>query len=147
MGLPYIKSLTVTADSGESNCIELPAPPRGQLERIIVKQTSGALDGYSFDVLDRNDACDSVSEQSSNPDDNVELLDKELHKVIPTQTVAATESTSENFFDSGKSYENQDERNVNTMRLNDALYMDLQPTTAGTTKTFQISYTILNPLH
>ncbi len=60
-----IYSRDVVAESvpaGEPFCIVLPAPMRGALDRLIVKQTTGDDDGYSFNLYDRKGACVGASD-------------------------------------------------------------------------------------
>ena len=57
MGGTYSRVVEATVDGGTSNCIELPVPPRGVLERVIVKQTSGTDVDFDFVVYNRKGAC------------------------------------------------------------------------------------------
>ena len=57
MGGTYSRVVEATVDGGASNCIELPVPPRGVLERVIIKQTSGTDVDFDFVVYNRKGAC------------------------------------------------------------------------------------------
>lgn len=133
----YTKTLEVSADSGEWLCVEMPAPARGVLERVIVKQIDGTLAGFTFDILDRRDACEGEPVSSMGLDD-IETRDKALHRVAGQVVVAASSSTSERYNLSAE-YCNQDEQDV-TRRPTTRLYLDLKPDGTGA-KTFQIAYT------
>lgn len=144
MAVPYTKTIETTVASGQENCIELPAPYRGIITRLVVKDKSGT-DGFSFNVYDREDACSSVVESSYWNDNELEvdfenaLLDPELHQIQATQTVTAGSSTSEQF-NIILPYENKDESGLHG-RKTTALWMSVTPAGAGN-KTFQIAYTV-----
>ena len=57
MGGTYSRVVSATVTGGVSNCIELPVPPRGTLERVIIKQTSGTDVDFDFVVYNRKGAC------------------------------------------------------------------------------------------
>jgi len=57
MGGTYSRVLEATVTGGVSNCIEIPVPPRGTLERVIVKQTSGTDVDFDFVIYNRRGAC------------------------------------------------------------------------------------------
>lgn len=142
--VPWINQISVQVSSSTQTCIELQAPTRGYLNRLIVTQVSGPTDGFSYDVYDREDACESVSTDSVTPEDTVELLDPIVHKITPTKTVSASGSTGEDFEKSWY-YENQDERQSPSRRLKGAIWLSLRPE-GSEDKTFHIAYTIANPL-
>lgn len=145
MTLPYTKTLQVQAVSAQANCIELPAPIRGIITRLIVKDKDSGVEGFTFDLYDREDACSNVTESSYYNDDERqtdfenELLDPELHKLQATQTIAAATAVSEQF-DIVLPYENKDEGGLHERRQS-KIYMELTPSGSGT-KTFQIAYTV-----
>lgn len=53
----YSRVVEASVTGGVSNCIELPVPPRGILDRIVVKQTDGASEDFDFIVYNRKGAC------------------------------------------------------------------------------------------
>jgi len=57
MGGTYSRVVEATVTGGVSNCVELPVPPRGVLERVIIKQTSGTDVDFDFVVYNRKGAC------------------------------------------------------------------------------------------
>tara|TARA_R110002020_G_scaffold16515_11_gene58290 strand:- start:3234 stop:3914 length:681 start_codon:yes stop_codon:yes gene_type:complete len=60
MGGTYSRVVEATVTGGVSNCIEIPVPPRGTLERVIVKQTSGTDVDFDFVIYNRKGACPSA---------------------------------------------------------------------------------------
>ena len=54
----YSRVVEASVTGGVSNCVELPVPPRGVLDRLVVKQTdaSAAVD-FDFIVYNRKGAC------------------------------------------------------------------------------------------
>jgi hypothetical protein len=144
MSVPYNNTLMVASDGGQQVCIELPAPPRGFLQRLIVKQTEGALGGFTFNIYDREQPCAdsslSVGEDQIAEDDGLpQGMEPELHKVIAEVTIAGGTGISEQF-GLGAPYVNQDDqdqRRTPTSRL----HMQLDPG-GGDHKVWQIAYTI-----
>lgn len=124
------------AEGGENRCIELPAAARGKLERLVIKQISGAVAGFTYDVLDRRDACESEAAISSSFD-TITLLDKELHRIMPQQVVVGA---ADSHFDMAYTYQNQDEQPA-TLTPKTRIYLDIAPGGSGT-KTFQVAYTV-----
>lgn len=54
----YSRVVEASVTGGVSNCIELPVPPRGILDRLVVKQTdSGTPVDFDFIVYNRKGAC------------------------------------------------------------------------------------------
>jgi hypothetical protein len=143
MTLPYSKIYSFEADSDSDVCLEIPAPPRGTLRRLIVKQTAGALDGFDFDLYDRHDACAGVSQESCNPGD--EEFDSDLHKISATETVLAAADTHEDF-EVLLPYENKDSLCDGLHGAKRSLiYMRLNPVASGA-KTFQVAITVTSDL-
>lgn len=58
----YSKTVEAAVTGGIANCIELPMPPHGILDRIIVKQTAGAAVSYDFKVYARKGACERAAD-------------------------------------------------------------------------------------
>jgi hypothetical protein len=152
-GVPYIQQVEVECVSDSPNCVELPAPYRGHLRRLIVVQVDGSADGFSYDLYDRFDACGqeipimsppstttSTTTTTNAPWLEPEFLESLLHKLQDTQTVAAA-SMSKEQYSLDLSYINRDEQDPITKRPTPALYMDVRPAGSGV-KTFRIAYTI-----
>lgn len=137
MDIPYTNTLQVALTAGQANCLEIPAPARGALVRLVIKQVDGVVAGFSFDVLDRIGACATEEEVSSSFDDNP-TVDRELHKIMGTQTVAGRVSEQ---FGVTFPYVNQDEQDIRKTPKS-RLYLDITPAGTGS-KTFDISYTCL----
>ncbi len=140
MTIPYTREITLTAVGGSHSCVVLPVPPLGILTRLIVKQLSGALDGFSYTLYDRGDCCTGVPLDSLNPNDLADRIDPDLHRVMEPQTVTSGQSTSGKF-NVQYPYVNRDERHPVTGQLTYALYLDLLPSGAGS-KNFAIAYTV-----
>lgn len=52
----YTKEVSFAAVSGVKTLVTLPCHMRGALGRLLIKQTSGNLDGYKFNLFDRRGA-------------------------------------------------------------------------------------------
>ena len=144
MPLPYSKAVAfIGVVSGEENCLVLPAPPRGTLVRLIVKQTEGALEGFEFDLYDREDACPGISQESCNPGD--EAFDPDLHKIAPTVVVAAAGAYYENFAQLTP-YENKDSLcdGVHAAKRSQ-IYLAMEPAGSGD-KVFEVAITVTTDL-
>jgi len=133
----------VFAVGGQASCFVLPAPTRGILARFLIKQTLGALDGYRFNIYDREDACRAVSEQSFNPDDE-ELGDRVMHTIIAEQVVAAGQHSSL-LYGQVWPYENKSERSVTSMRRLGAIYLEIIAEAAEPSIPFEVAFTIAQP--
>lgn len=53
----YSKELVCEAVGGKVHSFALPAPTAGLIDRLIIQQSSGADDGYSYTLFDRRGAC------------------------------------------------------------------------------------------
>ena len=138
-GHPYENVVDgVTIDSGVSTCIRVEAPFRAQLDKLLVKQVDGSLQGFKVDVYSRAVACDISN--SLNEDDKLPA-DPDMFKIIPTETVASGKALLE-LFNLEAPYENQDPL-VKGFKEN-AIYIEITPN--GTeAKDFDISYAALVP--
>lgn len=120
-----------SATSAQANKVTVNAPYRGELNRIIVKQTSGTLAGYTVEVYD----CDPDSPPNSD--------DKDAHQIIGTLTVAALASTTASYQLFAR-YENQ-EITTGDSSLRPKGRITLVITPAGTlAKNFHIGITTSN---
>jgi len=141
MAIPYSNSLEITLPSDEATCVTLPAPMRGVMTRLIIKQVSGTLEGFEARLYDRQDACSDVAESSFSfdADDPNELLESELHQLLETIVVAASGAVAE-LYERTVAYENRDEADTVALRRKSALYLQVTPT-GSNNKAFQIAYT------
>lgn len=62
MSSGYSKTVQCAVTRGSAAFVELPAPPRGKLERLIITQTSGTSTGATINVYDRKGACIAASD-------------------------------------------------------------------------------------
>ena len=142
MSTPYVRGLkAVDLTSGQPNCVPIACPPRGTLRRIIVRQTSGALEGFSYDLLDRSEVCADGTTTTPEPSTAEPLLlHEELHKLQATQVVAGSASTSAQYA-AEILYENRDARPEKGLAPTARLYVEITPAGTGD-KDFEIVYTI-----
>ncbi len=128
--------------SNQDNCVVLNAPPRGTITKFVIKQVTGAEEGYVFNVYNRKDACPSEAEISTSTEFGDQapgpLLDSELHQIMPevtVSTVALDEQHGVRF-----DYANEDAQDVRKRR-NSRIYLGINPVGTGA-KDFQVMYTI-----
>jgi len=57
MSTSYSRTVAFTANGNLTTCVELPLPPRGELDRVILTQTSGTAANAVFKIYDRKGAC------------------------------------------------------------------------------------------
>jgi hypothetical protein len=143
MSQQYTNGFDFDVTSGTALCVELPAPPRGMLQRVIVKQLAGGLSGFTFNLLDRSDACAGAAEisddfEGEDPVTLNKLLDAELHQIVAEVTVAPAAAISSRF-DLRAGYQNRDEQDIRRTP-NSRIYLDIAALGAGV-KPFQIAYT------
>ena len=122
MFIPASRETTIQAASGTTTIFALPAPPRGMLSRIVVKQTSGTLEGFEFSVLDQQSPTDA-----------------DLHTIVGKVTVSAGTGLYANYALSAY-YENRDPRPDTMPRRTGAIYLSLKPSGSGT-KNFAVAWT------
>jgi len=145
MTVPYTRTLLFSTESGVEACVELPAPPRGVLERIVIKQTEGELGGFSYNLYDRAQACgeSSLSVSQAVPGDTesgvAKSAEPELHQIVATAAVVAGEDVSARF-GLAAPYVNQDDQDVRKTPF-PKLYLRLDPSGGGH-KAWQVSYTV-----
>lgn len=114
----------ILTPSTTADVFTLRAHPRGTLEKFLIKQTAGDLDGYNFDIY------------SIHPDDLPAGFIIDTYKILATQTVAGAASVKELFDLVNTTYKNQKDTTVPT----GAIYLKLNVTTDVTDKTFQVGY-------
>lgn len=123
----YSRTVEVSGSGKSYLLATLPVPPDGVLNRLIVKQTVGGLNGFSFDTLNHQDAGDPTLP-----------YDFELYRIQEQQSVAMFESTSQQY-DLKLGYNNA-EGLIENCRVR-AIYLLIPPCGAGPVA-FEISYTI-----
>jgi len=128
MSVQYEQNIVLTPATTTA-VFTLKSHPRGLLEKFLIKQTAGALDGYSFDLL------------SIHPDDLPAGHSIDTYKIVATQTVAGAAASKE-MFNVGANYRNQKDTTVPT----GAIYLKFNITTNVTSKTFQVGYVTSNDL-
>jgi hypothetical protein len=143
MSRQYTNGFEFEVTGSQATCVELPAPPRGTLERMIIKQVGGT-DGFDCLVLDRKDACASVAEVSNSfepdtPEGENKLLDPDLHRIIDSISIAGGTGIYEGF-NLNAGYQNRDEQDIRRTP-NSRIYLDLTPGGSGS-KTYQVAYTV-----
>ena len=127
--LPYEKLFKFEAVLGEDNWFTLKVPPRAEIRKLLVRQEDGALGGYTVDIYNKFTVLPGSS-SSSVPGSDEEVFSPELHKVLPTQTVANGIAELEAFFpQGGYIYENLDSPKRTNHEYK--LYMKITPTGAG----------------
>jgi hypothetical protein len=86
--LPYKSLLAIEGVvSGVTQVAVIPAPLRGELTKIVVKQMTGASEGYTFSLLDRPPIDDDLS--PVDPD----VWSEETTRLVGPTTVNAGQTT------------------------------------------------------
>ncbi len=134
--IPYQKTILVTVTAGMDNAVELPAPIRGVLQRLVVAQRGGTA-AFTARVFNSERPAGHADDQSDVDEENT--LPVEAFAVTPALTGA-----------SGK-YEQYDGKwgyVVNELagpgRLQSSLWLKLTPAGSGEV-TYAVSYTVLTP--
>jgi hypothetical protein len=109
---------------------------RGRLFALLIKQTAGALDGFSVDVYSYKAAC-PLTYPAPEDESETDTLDPSIFQVIDTQTVSASasmlawrESTGH-----GVPYVNHD---ITTRNRVDELYIQLTVSSPNSNKHFDV---------
>ena len=124
MSVAYQNSKAVAAiASGSDTEVELEVPYRGVLNRLIIKQTSGTIAGFTFDVYSRT--------LTGAP------LDTDLYRVQSQQTPAGASSEQ---YGLNLGYVNQDDQDADTLRPTGRLIVVINPGGSGN-KDFEFSWT------
>jgi hypothetical protein len=129
--------------SGVDNFFELRFPARGELNKLIIVQASGAGDGFEFDLYNSRNPLDAATaaEGSSSSAESA-TFDAANYKIIPTQIVAAAALSLELL---GAThiypYANRDGSPTNMKRF---LYIRIKPT-GSVDKDFQLTLGMLPP--
>lgn len=140
MPAPLFKTKTIVVTAGETTSFELPAPPYGVLNRLFVRQTDGALDGFTFSLYTSEEPSgDSVDDFSEVESDDISVG---AFEVLPPQVVNAS-SAEVSLFEKNYGYIVNEYLLPNAM-LRSALYAKLTVAGSGE-KTFDIGYLIMPP--
>ncbi len=87
MATPYERDFPFDAVSGEDNFVELRMPHRAYLEKFVLVQLSGALDGFDADLYN---SLKAVREIQNSSESSMEANDEpSIYQIIPTQVAAA----------------------------------------------------------
>ena len=87
IGIPYERHRRLEAVGGETLYFEIPTPPSGVLNRLVLRQASGVLAGFTLDLYTSETPSGDTTDDYSEVDDDT---GSELNfQVLPTQTVAA----------------------------------------------------------
>ena len=62
MAVGYSRIVEFSATTPTKTCVELPACPRGMLERLVITQLTGTSAGGDFKVYDRKGACANAND-------------------------------------------------------------------------------------
>ena len=131
----------LTVPAGESAyCFELGVPHRGSIERFVIEQISGSLDGFTVDMFDTREICPPSGSESVAASTEV---GERMHKVFPTKSVDEGEVAIEDF-DGSWEYVNRDGSPALPKRY---LYLRITPGgDASAEKKFDMALTIRPPL-
>lgn len=133
MSLPYQNETQVSLNSGVETILKLPAPARGSVQRLLIRQTTGTKAGYIANLYCKQPPANLGS--SAGPDG----IALEMFRVLPLIQVAAGEIDSQQF-QLNAGYQNRDNTVVPTTNL----YLAITPNGSGA-KTFDISWTVEVP--
>lgn len=137
--VPYDNAVQFQVQSGSPTCVELGFPLRGTINRLTMNQVDGTAEGYSFDIYDREDACQIAIGSSSSLSAQVQPTQ---HKVMPSQTVAPGSRLLE-LFEKVWSYQNRDGNSSAGRRTR--LYLRITALGTGT-KSFEVTYSVMQPV-
>lgn len=133
--IPYSRMRTLLLEGG-ANYFEISAPVSGTLNRLIVHQEDGALDGFDVEIFTSESPASSDDSYSEVDDDAG--VDASLFRVLPAQSVSASSATLA-LYEKNFGYE------VNELagegRRKTALFVKLTVAGSGA-KTFRLSYLI-----
>jgi hypothetical protein len=143
VGVPYeMKPLSgLTAISGQPNCFEIDFPSRALINKIVVAQLDGAMDGFTVAIYNAMRPCLGVAESDSDGDETGNLPD-DLYRVTPDLSTSSDRLvyfSEESTGGTGFTFFNQD-KGTSAARLGNARKLYLQITPAGTgPKTFAVA--------
>lgn len=136
MGVPYEGSLVGVVVDADGRCFDVVSgPPRGTLHKLLVRQMTGNLDGYSVRVFNSEWGCQGDSGSSE-----ADQLHYDLHQILPEQTAAPGSAGLAVFEPSGYPYNNMDGTPTNPVRK---LWVSINPLGAGE-KTFDLAWTTVD---
>jgi hypothetical protein len=77
MASGYSRIVTVDGTAATAQCVELPTPPRGTLERIIVTQLDGSAGAGDISIYNRKGACSTANDLNVAESGSVLTVDDE----------------------------------------------------------------------
>ena len=134
--IPYTKTVTATVTGGSDNVVELPAPIRGLLNRLVISQI-GANENFTAQLY--------TAERAAGGADDLSDVDEESG--VPAEAFSVTDAltgTSGKYksYDTRLGYESNEFAQLG--RRQSSLWLKITPATAGE-KQFAIAYTVLVP--
>ncbi len=139
-GVPYQYQDRYSVTAGADNCVEVPAPIRGRLRRLVVQQVSGALDGFTVRLYTSESACGRSGNSYADVAD-ASLLSESMFQIGYDYVVAAS---SDLLNQQALDVPYVDNEMAGNGRLKSALFVKLTPAGSGT-KVFDVGYTIDTP--
>ena len=98
MASGYSRIVTVDGTAATAQCVELPTPPRGTLDRIIVTQTSGVAGAGDIAIYNRKGACSTANDINVNESGEVTV-------VVTSGGSAAVETDADHNLKVGNTFE------------------------------------------
>jgi len=141
-GYPTTFQLQGSSSAGEAIVINVPCSDLGFVNRLVVKQTSGTLSGFTVDLYDREEAAKGIAEINYGIDSR-SLLDAETHKVIPQQS-AGSGVASVSLLGGSYAFQNIDEKSSKHGMPPSGLWLVIDPLGIGAT-TFDVAITVVYP--
>lgn len=147
MGVPTQAQATVTIDGADPVCVPVLAIPRGEINRVLVKQVDGGSDGFSVKLFDRALACDndtslSLSQSLTYDDEVPSDQDPALHQIGPGWSAGpGVDEVREEELQ--LAYRNRDPLPGNNVPVQ-RVYVQIKPNGSGS-KTFDIYLLIFAP--
>lgn len=132
MSTPYEKDFQFDAVSGQDNFVELGMPHRGNVQKLVLVQLSGPLDGFDADLYNSRRAVAEI--ENSSESSMAAAVEPSIYQIVPTQVVAAA-ADRVMLMNVEHPYVNRDGTPTNPVRK---LYLRIRPDGAGT-KAFHLA--------
>ena len=131
MSIPYTAIVSAqTLPSAANSTVTVNVPNRGIVTKLIVKQTSGTLEGYTVDLYSRIEAANG----------DLDTFENDLYKLMSQVTVASSASVTEQYA-LVSSYVNEDDRDTILEKPLNRLHLRINPAGTGN-KNFEIAITV-----
>ena len=131
MSIPYTAIVSAPVlPSGTNNTVTVSVPNRGIVTKLIVKQTSGTLEGYTVDLYSRIEAANG----------DADTFENDLYKLMSQVTVASLAAVTEQYA-LVSPYVNEDDRNAVLEKPLNQLHLRINPSGSGN-KNFEIAITV-----